>query len=97
MSPETEKRVVLLFPPDQQERVRAILLEECGNNLPFLQNLDGVAMERFRFAALKLSHGDLAALRKAVDLAKTDWRDLLNAANFQALNSHESWLPEKTW
>jgi hypothetical protein len=97
LSPETEKRVTLLFPPNQQEIVRTILLEECGNNLPFLQKLDAVAMERFRFAALKLSHGDFVKLRKAVDLAKTDWRDLLVAASFHTLNSHQSWLPEKTW
>jgi hypothetical protein len=97
LSPETEKRVALLFPPEQQESVRSMLLEECGNNLPFLQKLDAVDMDRFRFAALKLSHGQLADLRKAVDLAKTDWRDLLVAASFQALNSHESWLPDKTW
>jgi hypothetical protein len=97
LSPETEKRVGLLFPPDQQEIVREILLEECGNNLPFLQKLDAVATERNRFAALKLSRGDLVELRQAIDLAKTDWRDLLVAANFQTLDSHESWLPEKTW
>jgi len=97
LTPETEKRVVLLFPPDQQEIVRNILLQECGNNLPFLQELDAVAMERFRFAALKLSHGRLAELQQAVDLAKTDWRDLLVAAAFDTLNSHQSWLPEKTW
>jgi hypothetical protein len=97
LSPETETRVALLFPPDQQERVRDVLLEECGNNLPLLQKLDAVAMERFRFAALKLSHGQLVELRKAVDLAKTDWRDLLVAASFTTLDSHRSWLPEKTW
>jgi len=97
LSPETEKRVALLFPPDRQEVVRNILLEECGNNLPFLQELDAIAIERFRFAALKLSHGQLVELRKAVDLAKTDWRDLLVAASFSTLNSHQSWLPEKAW
>ena len=97
LSPETEKRVDLLFHQDEREKARNILLEECGNNLPFLQELDAVAMERFRFAALKLSHGDLVELRKAIDLAKTDWRDLLVAARFETLNSHESWLPEKTW
>jgi hypothetical protein len=62
-----------------------------------LQELDAVAMEGFRFAALKLSHGQLVELRKAVDLAKTDWRDLLVAARFWTLKSHESWLPENTW
>jgi hypothetical protein len=89
--------VVLLFPPEQQEIVRTIVLEECGNKLPFLRKLDSVAMERFRFAALKLSHGQLVRLRKAVALTKPDWRDLLAAAGFHALNSHESPPPEKTW
>jgi hypothetical protein len=93
----TEERVALLFPPNQQEKVRAILLEQCGNNLPFLHKVDAVAMERLRFAARKLSHGQLERVRKAVDLAKTDWSDLLVAASFHALNSHESWLPGKTW
>jgi hypothetical protein len=97
LSSETEKRLGLLFHPDEREIARDILLEECGNNLPFLQELDAVAMERFRFAALKLSHGKLEELRRAVELAKTDWRDLLVAADFRTLKSHESWLPEKTW
>jgi len=72
-----------------QELVRKILLEECGNNLPFLKNLDAAAMDRFRFAALKLSRGNLDGLRDAVRLfdsrkptGATCWslRDLLTAS-----------------
>lgn len=55
LSRETEKRITLLFAPVDQGAVRSILLEECGNNLPFLQNLDQTAMDRFRFAVLKLT------------------------------------------
>jgi hypothetical protein len=92
----TEKRIALLFPPDERALVRAILSEECGNNLPFLEHVDEVKLERFQFAALKLSEGKLDKLDRAVALAKRDWRDLLVAAGFaEDVNAHMSWLPEQ--
>jgi len=99
LSSEAERRVDLLFAPAHQEHVRKILLEECGNNLPFLENLDAGAMDRFRFAALKLSSGKLDRLQVAVRLAKTDWCDLLVAAGFaEDVDAHTSWLPDnKRW
>ena len=94
LSKETEKRIELLFPPNEQELVRSLLVSECGNNLPGLQSADSTAMDRFRFAVLKLSDGDLSELDKALRLASTDWRDLLMAAGFgESLTVHESWLP----
>lgn len=98
LSSETERRVALLFHPDQQDIVRIILLEECANNLPLLKDCDEVAIDRLRFAALKLSDGNVEKLRSAVNLAKTDWRDLLVAAGFaRDINAHKSWLPEQRW
>jgi hypothetical protein len=98
VSLETERRIALLFPPDQRELVRVTLSEECGNNLPFLKNLDEVQLERFQFAALKLSEGDLEKFDRAVALAKRDWRDLLMAAGFgEDMNVHASWLPGRMW
>jgi len=74
------------------------MLEECGNNLPFLQDFDEFKLERFRFAALKLSEGQLNKLDRAVAIAKRDWRDLLVAAGFaNNIEAHRSWLPERTW
>lgn len=94
LSAGTIDRVALLFPPDQQETVCAILASECGNNLPFLETLDPIALERFHFAALKLSEGDVERLRTAVNLAKQDWRDLLVAADFaNDIEAHKSWFP----
>jgi hypothetical protein len=49
---------------------------------PAVQNASEVALERFQFAALKLSDGNLDKLNRAVDLANRDWRDLLMAAGF---------------
>jgi hypothetical protein len=98
LSIESEKRVVLLFPPSEQDLVRTQLLQACGNNLPGLEYADSVAMDRFRFAVLKLSGGKLSKLDKALQLAETDWRDLLMAAGFgECVTAHESWLPTKKW
>jgi hypothetical protein len=98
LSPETEKRISLLFPPDERQLVRIVLFEECGNNLPFLEDLEERKLERFQFAALKLSEGKLDKLDHAIALAKTDWRDLLMASGFgEDVNAHKSWLPEQTW
>jgi hypothetical protein len=70
VSHETEKRIALLFPPDQRELIGVILSEECGNNLPFLNHLDQVQLERFQFAALKLSEGDLDKFDRAMRLQR---------------------------
>ena len=96
LSEETEKRLRILFSASEQELVRSLLVSECGNNLPGLQDADSEMMDRFRFAVLKLSEGDLSELDKALRLANTDWRDLLMAAGFgESLTAHESWLPER--
>jgi len=94
LSPETERRLDLIFRMQDRDEAVRLLIEECGNNLPFLQTLDEKGLERVRFAALKLSGGDLGRLREAVKLAKTDWRDLLMAAGFgEDVHEHERWMP----
>ncbi len=84
-----------MFTADDREAAREILQKECGNDLPFLNELDEFKLERYRFAALKLSGGDLAKLREVVTLAKRDWRDLVVAAGFaHDIRAHEIWIPE---
>jgi hypothetical protein len=94
LSSETQRRVDLLFGPTTREEAAELLVTDCGNNLPSLEKLDEHGLERYRFAALKLSNGNLVRLRDAVELAKIDWRDLLMAAGFgEDARAHESWLP----
>lgn len=94
LSPETLRRVDLLFRPADRAEVVRLLFEECGNNLPFLENDDAQGLERFQFAALKVSDGDLDRLYRAIDLAQKDWRDLLVAAEFaHDPLVHQRWLP----
>ena len=96
LSSETEWRITFLFSAAQREQARTLLQDECGNNLPFCKNENEFQMERIRFAALKLSGGNLNRLQKAVQLAKKDWRDLLVAAGFaDDINLHRSWIPER--
>src|SRR3982750_2423238 len=95
LSPETLRRLNILFAPEDRERATALLYEQCGNNLPFLDKLDMYALERFRFAALKYSDGNLSQLERAVKLAQRDWRDLLMAAGFaNDLEAHRKWEPK---
>jgi hypothetical protein len=51
--------------------------------------------ERLRFAALRLSGGDLAALDEAIKVGKEDWRDLLMWADFGDVRAHETWVPRR--
>jgi hypothetical protein len=96
ISTGSEIRIELLFSVDEQELVRSLLRDECGNSLPGLESADPEAMDRFRFAVLKLSQGELPKLEDALRLAKADWRDLLMAAGFgESLSAHQSWMPKQ--
>ena len=94
MSEATALRVMALFSGDAARAAEHLLVHQCGSNLPFCEDTDAAGMERIRFAALKLSGGDLAKLSVAVELGKTDWRDLLVAAGFaDDPQEHQRWDP----
>jgi hypothetical protein len=94
LSPETRRRLDVLFPGRDRDEAARLLEEECGNNLPSCGMLDAAGMDRLRFAALKLSRGHLGKLKEAVELAKIDWRDLLMAAGFgEDVDAHRTWEP----
>ena len=92
LSQATWQKIRQLFPAALHDEVATVLENECGNNLPFLEAVDADALDRFRFAALKLSSGNLERLHEAIDLAKTDWRDLLIYAGFaDSVDAHRQW------
>jgi hypothetical protein len=94
LSLKTVDHVDALFAPEFREEVAELLSHQCGNNLPFCEKSDEFQLERIRFAALKLSRGDVRELQEAVKLAQTDWRDLLMAAGFgHDVNAHSRWSP----
>ena len=92
LSAATWDKVRKLFAPAEQQAVGDLLINSCGTNLPFCENSDERALERIRFAVLKLSDGDLSQLQRWVDEAQVDWRDVLMAAGFgHSLSAHTQW------
>ena len=94
LSPETQRRLEILFQKDHRVEATRLLVEECGNNLPLCENGNEYSLERIRFAALKWSGGDLSRLREAIQETKCDWRDLLGSAGFaDDTQAHKRWIP----
>jgi hypothetical protein len=85
LSAETEKRICLLFPPDEQELVRTVLVD-FGSEL-FGYGRSKREVERVWFAVLKLSDGKLDGVDRA--LALRDYRGEPSV--------YMNWLPEKAW
>lgn len=92
LSEKTVERINALFSDSQREEVEELLKQECGDNIPFCENKNKYEMERIRFAVLKLSEGNMDKLIQAIELAQTDWRDLLMAAGFaHDVEAHNKW------
>jgi hypothetical protein len=95
LSPHTAQLVEAVFKARDVAEASHWLEEECGNNLPSCRDLDEYRLERIRFAAIKLSQGNLHKLLHAIDEARMDWRDLLMAAGFgERVDTHEAWAKE---
>ena len=93
-SQATRIRLVKVFGPKDHEEAERILINNCGSSIPLWIGKDEVGLERIRFAVLKLSGGDLGALRHSVNEANVDWRDVLVAAGFaDSPDSYLSWNP----
>ena len=95
LTAEARKRLDFLFAETDRDEAERLLVHECGQNLTFCQDHHPEDLDCFRFAALKLSSGDLEKLRHAIELAKADWRDLLMSAGFGGTSGHLSWDPSK--
>ncbi|NJK52150.1 MAG: hypothetical protein HC936_03760 [Leptolyngbyaceae cyanobacterium SU_3_3] len=95
LSADTLHLVEYLFRPQHRAAVILILEGECGADLPFMGGATPESLERIRFAVLRLSEGSPSKVAEAVALAKTDWRDVLVAAQFaNGLQAHVAWFRE---
>jgi len=92
LSPLVEAVIAKIFAVEDQDVVRSLIEEQCGDNLP-LTNKGG--SDRIRLAVLKLTKGDSNELLTYISLAQTDWRDLLVAADFDHdTGAHLLWAKE---
>lgn len=93
LSDATRRRLVALFNERDIPEAERLLREDCAD-VPLLGPATAKSLERIRFAALRVSGGDLPRLRDAIALAQIDWRDLLVAAGFaDDHRAHERWEP----
>lgn len=95
IAPRVMPVVRKLFPnnPEQGEGI-GLLQSECGRNLPGCDKESPMTplQRRIRFAAFKVSGGDVDKFHKAIALAKPDWRDLLVEAGFaNNVDSADEW------
>jgi hypothetical protein len=97
LSERTWNIVQKMYPLEKQQEVGQLLVAECGNNLPFCDDLDEGGLERIRFSVLKLSKGKLDALRKAIQGAQVDWRDILMAGGLAVICQRTITGPPITW
>jgi hypothetical protein len=97
LSGDTRARLLGIFREQDTAEAERLLAEDCGETLPLIGNSAmPIGLERIRFAALRVSGGDLRRLRGAVQLAHTDWRDLLVSAQFaEDINAHRKWQPRR--
>ena len=95
LSPATRLRMNALFAPADLDDAEMLLVEEFGRNLAFHKDATPESLERVRFAALKLSEGQIERLCDAVQLAQADWRDLFMCAGFEKPGAHLKWMPPR--
>ena len=100
LSDEVRRRLERLFPPETRSDAQRLLEEEMGNNLffgPFVSYRKllpptSPAVQQVRCAAMKLSGGDLDALRHLVAQFDGDVVELVSASGLIG-NSWAHWLP----
>jgi hypothetical protein len=97
LSLETKRRVELLFRQEEQSAVTGLLVLRCGYSIPGFKRAGEPDVERARFAVLKLSNGSLDELRRAIELAHLDVRDLLVSSGFTDVTEYQNWVPKKKW
>jgi hypothetical protein len=96
LSKRTENLLNAFFPESLRGEAKDLIETMCGDNLPFCENSRSEEIERIRFSAIRISEGKLDKLCDAIELAQTDWRDLLMAAGFgQDPEEHNKWYKDR--
>jgi|SRR6056297_1794093 len=100
LSPKTDLLVFAAFSGESDEfrsRIAAMLENDIGETIPFCDSSTPEEMERIRFAVIRLLAERRMAESDVIQLAKTDWRDLLMAADFgYDTGAHLAWYFDTT-
>ena len=85
LSDRVVKTVQRTFTLDQQPEANRLLEQKCVR-FPYTENTPE-GLERNRLAVLKIAAGNLDELRKQIEVAKIDWRDVINEAEYPEASS----------
>jgi len=77
LTPAVLEEIARHFPPEQRPQVSEFLDRACGRTIPLRREATAQELEYIRLCVLRLSKGDLVELRKWVELANKDERDVL--------------------
>ena len=96
LSPSARERVLALFRAEDVAHALR-LLTECTDEAWLIADVLRQGVDRIMFAMIRLSAGSIDRLENiALPLFRTDWRDLLVAADFaHDIHAHETWLPRR--
>jgi hypothetical protein len=76
LTPKVVEEVARLFPPEQRAEIEELLDRKCGRTIPFKREASASELEYVRLKVLRLSNGTASELRKWIELANIDVRDL---------------------
>ena len=94
LSAAVRQRLEILFAEPARTQAVELLERDCGDGLPMTSHADLDFYDRIRLAVLKLSNGNLDTLRRQIENAHFDWRDVLVAAGFGSdVAAHSKWMP----
>ena len=71
------RKVKQWFRADEQAEAIRLLETECARNLPLCETWDAKELEGVRLAVVKLAGGSLVELRRQIEEAKKDVRDMI--------------------
>jgi len=94
LGPLTQALIDSVCPAPQRAAVANLLSQRCAGNLPGVGTTPDwqALIDRVQLATLRGSDWDLSRITRAVELANTDWRDVLMGAGFgHSLRTHVQW------
>ena len=97
LSERTLHLITTLFPIPDGVVIADVLRRAVSENIPFCDNASPEEMERIRFAILKMTVSSPLNLAVGIQMAQSDWRDLLMNVGFgDDTSRHLDWYAEQT-
>jgi hypothetical protein len=93
IAPRIEALISRRCPGDRVVEVRRMIEERCSAESLGIEAGWVDLLERIQAGVLRKSQWEIAVIASSLDLALTDWRDLLVLSGFaESVHSHSDWI-----